>query len=494
MIELLIYNWKPITKIIIASIIYIFLFTGITAIYMKQYIKNNWLYFREKWYIIPISGFIIEPPKGVSKVKFIYQNAIAYVWTIVKKILNILVKPFYVVIKLLLSILNTFRGTIDTFRKQFKVMRNFLFKIVSSVFERLQNINISLTYFLLKIRELLKRQVALFKQVSWTSMHSYYFLRSLVSGPMGELGKWGEKAGLSLAYITLGPIGIGLYESGVCFDPATLIKLYDNSQKYISELKLNDVLIDGSIVMGTCHFGINKYKINMYNYNGVIVTGDHLVYEKGAFIRVNESSISIKVPYRKDMVICLITNSGKIPINNMEFCDFLDTHNQQVNLNVHKIVESSLNNHKTKTRKSRCTDLVWGFGNKNTISINNKHKIISDLKIGDYIGENRIRGKILLDKSIVSEYIYKSYNGDNIILSGNCLVYENNCWIRINQSNRAMLLTNTNEDYYINYITDTNQFEINKTRFRDFIETSDLLTNKIIDETVDEYLFNNQAK
>ena len=232
----------------------------------------------------------------------------------------------------------------------------------------------------------------------------------------------------------------------------------------------------------------------MYNYNGVIVTGDHLVYEDNTIIRVNESNISKKIRYTKDMVVCLITNSGKIIINNIQFSDFLDTHDEQTNLNVHRIVESSLNTNIKPPIKRRCTDLVWGFGNKNIITINNKPAQICSLRINDYIGDKAIRGIILLDKSLVSEYIYKSYNGDNLILSGNCLVYENNTWIRVNQSNRAMLLTTTNEDYYVNFITDSNQFEINKTKFRDFIETSDILTNQVIDETVDEYLINNETK
>ena len=42
----------------------------------------------------------------------------------------------------------------------------------------------------------------------------------------------------------------------------------------------------------------------MYDFNGIIVSGDHIIYENNKPIRVCESKISKPVYYNKNKLIC----------------------------------------------------------------------------------------------------------------------------------------------------------------------------------------------
>ena len=134
-------------------------------------------------------------------------------------------------------------------------------------------------YFFLKLREGLKKQIGLFKMISWTVAHSYYFLYSMVKGPIGKFGKFGEKWGLAASVFTLGMPGAGIWFASVCFDPDTKIKLKNNTNKMIREIVIGDVLDTGGTVKALLEFNIENLVVPMFNYNNIIVSGDHIVLE-----------------------------------------------------------------------------------------------------------------------------------------------------------------------------------------------------------------------
>ena len=163
MLEILYYNRKPLGKILLVTFISIIISGYFASTNLKSYLLDNWSHYRKKWYILPFSGYIKDPPKGVSRLKVTFQNFISIMWDMVNKFLTILMKPIYPVFKLITKIIGQFKNILDTFRKQFKIMRNFLFAMISKIYIRLQNITAAMTFFFLKLREGLKRQFALFK-------------------------------------------------------------------------------------------------------------------------------------------------------------------------------------------------------------------------------------------------------------------------------------------------------------------------------------------
>ena len=91
------------------------------------------------------------------------HNFINILWLTVKKILLFLIKPIYPFFRLIIKVIDYIKNILDKFRIQFKIMRNFLFKMVENIYIRLQNSVTAITYFFLKLRDGLKKQIGLFR-------------------------------------------------------------------------------------------------------------------------------------------------------------------------------------------------------------------------------------------------------------------------------------------------------------------------------------------
>jgi len=489
MLEFIFYNWKNISKIILITIIIICIQAYLIATELKGYILDNWRYFRKKPYIMLIAGFI-KRDKNESVFKASMKNFVNIIWSIVKKFISLLIKPFYPVLKLITNILDYYKGVIDNLRAQFKIMRNFLFTMIRKINIRLQNGIAAITYFFLKLRDGLKKQLALYRMLSWTMAHSYYFLSSLVRGPVGKLGQFAETFGLAASFFTLGIPGVGLWMTSVCFDPTTKIMLKNGVEKSIIDITIEDTLRDKSYVEAVCIFNIESNIIPMFNYKNIVVSGDHVVLEDGNYIRIKESKYSKPIFYNKDTLCCLVTNTGFIEINKILFCDFLDTHDIEANHDVHRFIEVAVNsiNIPYRTNILRPPDLLWGFGNYNLIDTGNEYKYMGDLKIGDSIYNDKITGIINIRKQAITEYKYMTNDNKYVYVSGNQLVKEGNEWLRVYQSENSVLILNSIHTFYIHFTTESNEFICNNSIFKDFIETNDVRTNNIIDTIVDVHL------
>ena len=98
-----------------------------------------------------------------------------------------------------------------------------------------------------------------------------------------------------------------------CFGADTKIKLNDGTVKPISELNAGEHLGDGcGQVQGMLTF--DGSNVPLYSYQGVIVSGEHLVFEEGAWKRVEDSKVSVSVETKVATLFCPITTSHKVPV------------------------------------------------------------------------------------------------------------------------------------------------------------------------------------
>ena len=481
MLEIIYYKREVLFKIIIIILINLLIIGILTISQYKKFILNNWEIYRKKWYIIPISGFI-KKNKNQSILNTIFSNFISFLIITIKPIFNLLIKPIFQCLQIFSRIFNIIRNSLQNFRKQFSIMRQFLYTMVNKIMKRLENSISATLFFFLKLRESLKRQFAIYNLLSKTILHSSYYLSSLINGPVVKMGVYGEKIGSSMASFTLGIPGIILWNSSLCFDPSTIVKLHNNINISIKNLKPGDKLLDGSIVEVVCEFNIEQIDVKMFNYKNIIVSSHHIVLENNKYIRVKKSIYAKKILYKKNILICLITNTGNIKINNIIFKDYLDTHDIGVNNQINKKIEKFLNKGNFNNYNNNSSDLISGF-NENTV-VNNKK--LRDLKIGELFSNNKIIGIIKINKSFITPYKY-SFNKNNILVSANCLVFENNKWIRVCNSKYGSYIPKKNNNNYINFITINNILHFNNILFRDFVETSNYHLNNSIDDIVNDY-------
>jgi hypothetical protein len=107
----------------------------------------------------------------------------------------------------------------------------------------------------------------------------------------------------------------------VCFDKDTRLELQNKKFVTIKNVKIGDVLIDGSIITATMILHISNAK--MFYLHNVLVTGSHLVYYNNTWITVADHPESIHLStYSEPYVYCVNTTTGMLQIGSNKFTDW----------------------------------------------------------------------------------------------------------------------------------------------------------------------------
>ena len=223
--------------------------------------------------------------------KWLYNPSATFT-TMMSSIIESFLKPFKEAINTIENTLEALSGDIQKQREMINYMRESVKKTSMDIYNKLNNIY-------LRIKSLIKRLLSIFSSLS--SMFSSLF-KSLTD------------VTYTFEAILNGPLGIA--SKVFCFDEYTLM----NNGKYIKDIKVGDYLDKGCKV--STIFKFSSYGNVMYNYNDVIVSGSHCVFENNEWIRVENSIIATKINYNKPFIYCLETNTSEININNIRFKDY----------------------------------------------------------------------------------------------------------------------------------------------------------------------------
>jgi len=125
------------------------------------------------------------------------------------------------------------------------------------------------------------------------------------------------------------------------FHRGTMISMADGSLKPVEQVDIGDVVSVGGKVFATGKFLID----NLYDYNGIQVSGTHMVKEDGAWVRVEDSRLG--VPLGDDEVIVYVfgNENRRIIINGTEFTDYFELSEQQELINHGEQIFSNWQDH-----------------------------------------------------------------------------------------------------------------------------------------------------
>ena len=461
MLEVLIFNYKPISKILLILILFLAIHFTLLYTKFKDHIYNNWAEYRNKPWMMPFAGFI-KPIEGKSSVESTVENFRKVLSKMVSNFLKILMKPIYAIMDIFLKLFKSFSTVLNGLRKQLNVMRNFLFKLFEKMMIRLQTGMAAITYFLLKIRESLKKSYGLFNLVLHTVEHSAIFFESLVKTPVGQFGKLVSTIGWSSALFTLGPWGQKSWDNALCFSPNTTVTLNNGYKRVLNDIKVGDVLSKNNIVLAKID---TDYKPdNIYSLYGVEVTGSHLINYDDKWVRVSEHPDSVSIPYNLDKVVCLVTKHGTIEVNNMTFKDYLETTNITITRDTDKMIEDFINK-TTDSEYTKSTDILVGIPRTSVIY------------------NNDVIGVVDIDSSLLTMYII-----DGQLISSNALILENGKWKRTYNHSRATLVGKV-KCPCINFITKSEKIMLeNGLIIRDFTESRNIDLNNKIDNYVEKHI------
>ena len=135
--------------------------------------------------------------------------------------------------------------------------------------------------------------------------------------------------------------GSGGSGGGGCFIAGTMISMADGTLKPVEEVDIGDVVSVGGKVFATGKFLID----NLYDYNGIQVSGTHMVKEDGAWIRVEDSRLGVSLGDDEVIVYVFGNENRRIIINGTEFTDYFELSEQQELINHGEDIFSNWHDH-----------------------------------------------------------------------------------------------------------------------------------------------------
>jgi hypothetical protein len=442
---------------IIMIVIYVIIFLSVLKFRelreQRQEIINNWTEYKCRPYIIPIAGYF----KGDNFFKYTFQNFNECNWFISKNYFNKLTEPIRYTIDIIKNILYDMLKAVNKLREMAKVLRTLFSQLIGQVFEKLTLSVSTAQFYSEKLRNLIKKQYAIFQMI-------YFYLETLrmtfdgfLNGPMPIfllfMMIFGLLTAFFIAICLLCPIPfVGIFACPICafcFREDTLIKLDNNTQIEINDIRLNDRIYPNQKVLGKINIKFNL-PVNLYNICNTWVSESHLCYVSNVAFRV--SDLNPTESCKVSNIVSLVTETHKIYSNDNIFGDYCEIENHEIDVLWNTKILVDLNpDLEIAVDNNYCaypTGFLLQLENNNNTMGHVEHLII----------ENNV---VLYD-----------YNG--IICSGNNLVFENNRWIRVSNTNAIIYAGNHDNVLYHN-IDINGVIEFKGFIFRDFLETHNSL-------------------
>ena len=486
-------------SVVIAILTLLFFFLTLSYYYIKdkmEPIRQNWAEERCKPSVMPFAGIIKEQdlPKGTSKMEFTGDNFKQCTNIILGSIVGHFIKPFYYITERLVDSVKNFNVSFDFLRVLIAGLKNKLNKILSYIYARLFNVIIPLQKIMIKFKDLLKKISGAVVAGLYTVYGLYLAMKSFVGAFLHVLiiflviilaiivllwilpFTW--PAALSgTTFFVLISIPIAITASWMqhildlnsrrvpkrkCFDKNTIIKT-ENGDVKIKDITSGTILNNGDRI--TSIFKLSTYGINMYDLNGIIVSGCHKVYYKDlGWIDVKEHPLSNKISdYREDAIYCLSTESKRIHINNLKFLDWDE---------LEPIDIIKLKNLKYLSKNSSLADihkyLESGLDGEILIEIENGQSIkLKDIQLNEQLKFNeRVIGLVEIDTTNIESV--KKYTFDNFTICGAPNIHFDDIDLgNFNTLNRTGQKIDKPKKLY-HLITDTGYFTIDGIKIRDY--------------------------
>lgn len=481
MLELLVDYYQQVKMIFLYFIVAIIIFLYLMKNKFRTYVLYNRAELLKNPLLVPIVTMYDENKESPMTM---FRAIIQIIWTVTKDAFEILMKPMYMIVDSLLAVLKTIQSIVNSVRKQLSAIRNMLLKIFEDMYSRLDTSIATMNFLFLKLREVMKRTYGMTSLMMYTVQHSIIFLETLIGSPIGGIAKMLGDSGVYVSIFGLGVGGIPAWtDSSLCFEPETQLEIAEKGTISIKDVLLEDHIIDSS---DNKHKIVGKIVIDakeplLYDVSGVHVTGDHVIDINGRGIRVKEYVSMTKMSKRDcNTLICLITNTGFIPMpNNLIFRDYLDVHNVETHRVVRNMCKHYFNNtdiechSETSIKEGECLDMMSAILLDMNTSIINTDEIVGNVEVG--IGQLNM---------------YKLNGMGESLYSGNTWVLYMSKWICIWEHPEAIYV-GKNDLPIEHWITKHNKVYLsNGLCIRDFVEVS----NRSFIEKMNKFLLNNSSK
>lgn len=452
---------KLVGQSLIIIVVTILVFVLIYKDRVKKYINENWVEIRCKPWIIPFAGFA-ETAEGNTYGEKVNSTFNKCMNTNLEGFMGKLLAPFMFIIGGIIKIIIQIGKTLNSFREALSVLRVMFQAFIGNTIDKLSNSYAAMIYLREKMKHIIKRQVAIMEIMRQFVKALPLIIYSLTRGPLVRFAVWLQTyLGWLIAVIVIcllcvfGSFFVGWFACPICnlcFTEDSLVGkgIYE---KKIADIKIGDKLDDNTIVKGKIYIKGNDIdKFRMYKVNDkCILTGTHMIYLNG-WKRIKDAGFTpIDINCN---IVCLITNNNIIPTASHIFKDYIETNDPLILCRQMDTIKNYLNyrNVDSKIKVDNNRPLCSAGFAKETI----KNIIESE--------NNEIYGSIEIEEDNVEWYKY-----DDMIVTGNQLIYENGKWIRVYESQNGEKVEYNGLIY--NVISINGSIVCNGNIMRDFMET-----------------------
>lgn len=349
---------------LLTIIIYVFFFLAGLVLVMvgKESIKEDWVRYRCNPLIMPFARLFDKDPV-ITFNKCLGMVANSQVGGQMAPVLTQFSGIF--------GILGDFIPILNNLRKFAKKFQSLTLVAFGGIFEGLQNIGTTVHYIFLKNLEVMKKHYGIFTIIIQYMVGAYETTLSMWNGPIGGFARF------------------------FCFEKNTPITLMNGDIKKIKDIHITDKLADNNQVIGT--IVTSTRGVELFNYNGIIVSGNHIVKENRKWIPIKDSLNSVRFEtHNIDKLYCLNTTGNRLKINNIEFCDYNEINDKKICNTIKKYILRTLNGTEYRFHIDLDEYYSSGFSHNTKIKMKYGSKSISKVKIGDETCNGTVLGTVKL--------------------------------------------------------------------------------------------------
>ena len=280
-------------------------------------IKKNWPIYRCNPLYMPLSSDI------ASDFTYCIQNMQSDYFTILIEPLNSVLGNLSNLGGGITSAVTDIGGVIDG-------IRTFATGLFGSVFGIFGNVGLVAERLGMEVTDVVKRLMATLLVSIYTIITGVYSVGSIIGiGTNLSEGKNIESFETMTGSNIIGSmIKVTGGVTGRCFSSDTILKLNTKELKKIKDIKLGDILENGSKIIGILILDNDDYfykcKNKGYNNSSIYITGKHYVKYNNNFIPVEKHPDFKKTNKISSCVYNLMTDNNIIDINNIIFWDYND--------------------------------------------------------------------------------------------------------------------------------------------------------------------------
>jgi hypothetical protein len=359
-------------------------------------LKKNWVQYRCHPAYMPFASMMREDVSTTENFQYCMSLH-------AKTLFDNISGPIFALFGMLTGGLQKIVGDLQHFLQYIAGIDTFIFSFVNQIFEKIQTSFSVFASLMGRIRTIMSR-------ITSSAVYSAFVIQTTVEFALSIVQfLYQLLKSLIIMIFALGiilvlffpvllaffiPLGALFGLSFSCFHPNTPIDT-DRGRIRLSEVLVGDT-VRGSKVTTVMYFDTKD--VDLYSYNGICVSGEHIVQHHGAWLYVKDTGCPLFTGTRPTYIICLNTDDNKIRIGQHIFADYEEVSSRDACLKIEK--------------------LVWGhpvfqtyspaLNPESTVVLKDGRTVrLDQVELGTEMAEGTVRGIMIIDGSGIEWYNIK---------------------------------------------------------------------------------------